>query len=126
MARNGNGVTAEVMIEAIEAARGNASVAADRLGIGRTTFYRYLNKFATAQQALEETREKRTDHVEDKLMDAIDDGNVTAMIFYLKTQARNRGYVERQYLEHTGKDGGPVAITMVEVVKDYGVTKGGE
>jgi hypothetical protein len=93
------------MIGAIEEARGNVSLAASKLGIGRSTFYRYLKKYITAQDKLSEVREKRTDYVEDMLMGAIDKGNVTAMIFYLKTQAKDRGYIEREQREHMGKDG---------------------
>ena len=105
---NGNGKTAEQVIDAIEQSRGFASKAADLLGVSRSTFYRYLDKYATAKQALEDTREKRHDYVENKLMQLIDSGNVAATLFYLKTQCKARGYVERQ--EISGKDGGPVIV----------------
>jgi len=102
MAKNFNHRTAEQMIDAIEKSRGFASKAADILGVSRSTFYRYLNQYATAKQALEDTREKRHDYVENALLKAVDGGNITAIIFYLKTQCKNRGYVER--VEHTGKE----------------------
>lgn len=108
---NGNGITAERMIGAIEEARGFVTKAADILGVGRTTFYTYLKKYATAQQALDDTREKRHEWVESKLMKAIDEGNLTAIIFYLKTQGKHLGYVERQ--EFTGKDGNQLDIRFV-------------
>ena len=90
------------MIDAINEAEGFVTKAADILGIGRTTFYRYLDKYVTAQQALEDTREKRHDFVENKLMDAIRKGNITAIIFYAKTQMKHRGYVERIEQAHSG------------------------
>ena len=114
MAKNGNGITAEMMIDAIEKSQGFASKAAELLGIGRTSFYTYLKKFATAQQALEDTREKRHDFVELQMMKQIKDGNPTMIIFYLKTQCKDRGYVERSQHEHTGKDGGPVEMSLKE------------
>ena len=115
MAKNGNGVTAERMIEEIEASRGNVSVAADVLGIGRTTFYTYLKKFTTVRQKLDEVRERRHDHVEDRLMDSIDNGNIAAIIFYLKTQCKHRGYIERTQQEHMGKDGdGAIKIRIIK------------
>ena len=118
MATNGNGRTAEQVIAAIKDSRGFASKAADILGVSRSTFYRYLDKYATAKQALQDTREKRHDYVENQLMKLIDSGNVASTIFYLKTQCKSRGYVERQ--EVTGKEGGPVEISTIEIVKDYG------
>jgi hypothetical protein len=108
MAKNGNGRTAEQVINAIKEGRGFASKAADILGVSRSTFYTDLKKFATAQQALEDVRESRHDYVESKLLQGVDQGNMTAIIFYLKTQCKERGYVERVEQEHRGtkKDGG--------------------
>jgi len=111
-------ITADDVIKAIEDARGYASKAAELLGVGRSSFYRYLQKFTSAQQALEDTREKRHDYVENKLMKLIDEGNVPATIFYLKTQCKHRGYTERY--EYTGADNKPIEIKTIEVIKDYG------
>ena len=49
--------------------------------------------------------------VESSLMKAIEGGNVTAMIFYLKTQGKGRGYVERS--EHDLSPNGPVTLRVV-------------
>jgi hypothetical protein len=43
-------------------------------------------------------------------MKLIDDLNPTMIIFYLKTQAKDRGYVERQ--EVTGADSAPVELIV--------------
>jgi len=105
--------TANEVIEAIKEARGFVTVAASKLGCSRTSMYVYLKRFATAQTAIEDEREKRHDFVESKLMKAIDNDNITAMIFYLKTQCKERGYVERYQQEITGSGGGPVTVTYV-------------
>ena len=108
---NNNGPTARQMIDAIEDAQGFVTRAADILGIGRTSFYTYLKRFATAQQALEDTREKRHEWVESKLMKAVKADNLTAIIFYLKTQGKHLGYVERQELE-------PIGEVRIRIVRD--------
>ena len=37
-----------------------------------------------------------------KLLEQVNSGNLTAIIFYLKCKAKNRGWVEKQQIEHTG------------------------
>ncbi len=106
-----NGYTAAQVIEALEEAQGYVSKAAYILGCTSQTVYNYRNRFPTVADAWQGIREKRTDFVENKLQEQIDKGNVTAIIFYLKTQAKDRGYVERQ--EITGAEGETLKIEYV-------------
>jgi hypothetical protein len=91
-----NGFTAAQVIEAIRKSRGFVSTIAKRLGCERTYIYKLIEKYPTAKEALENEREGVKDFAEGKLIQQIDAGNVTAIIFYLKTQAKDRGYVEKQ------------------------------
>lgn len=75
---------------------GNIGVIARRLGVSRTTVYSYLNEWATAQKAVDEGRELLKDFAEGKIAQHISEGNVTMLIFYAKTQMKDRGYIERQ------------------------------
>ena len=110
-------LTAAKMRDAIKEARGFITKAADLCGVSRTTFYKYLNKYETVKEALEDERESRHDYVETKLMQAIEGNNIAAIIFYLKTQCKARGYVERYQQELTGPDGGPMEIMNVELTE---------
>jgi hypothetical protein len=107
---NGNGLKAADMIEAITEAQGFVTRAADILGCSRNKFYTYLKRYPTVQEVLGDTREKRHEWVESKLMKQIKDNNLTAIIFYLKTQGKHLGYVERQ--EFTGKDGDNLKVEI--------------
>ena len=97
--KQGNGLAAAQMISAIVEAKGFVTKACDILGCARKTFYVYLKRYPTVQEALEDTREKRHEWVESKLMKAVGDDNLTAIIFYLKTQGKHLGYVERQEVD---------------------------
>jgi len=67
--------------------------------------------YPSLKEVLSEAREIALDHVESKLMKAIDDGNLTAIIFFLKTQGKSRGYSERSEFGHTAGNE-PVKVTF--------------
>ena len=84
--------------------RGNLSVVARSFGKSRTWLYNALNdKYPELWDDVKEARESLLDDAESELQKQMLRGNITALIFYLKTQGKGRGYVERQ--EFTGKDG---------------------
>lgn len=88
--------------QAITDAQGLISVAARRLGIARSTIYSAIKKHASVREAVEDARERTTDLAEGQLFKKLQEGDLTAIIFYLKTQAKKRGYIERQERHHTG------------------------
>ena len=109
-----NGFTAEQMITAIQDSNGILAVAARKLGCTRQTVHNYVNKFATVKAAYHDARENNIDYVEGQLMTAIKNGSVPAIMFFLKTVGKHRGYVERQEL--AGVKNEPL---VVEYVNDW-------
>jgi hypothetical protein len=87
--------TAERIIAALNETRGFLTMAAPRAGVSYRTIKRYVHDFPTVKRAMEEAHESITDGAESALFDAIKEGNITAIIFYLKTQGKGRGYVEK-------------------------------
>lgn len=65
----------------------------------RKTLYDWIEKDGL-KDVISESRSGALDFVENKLMSRINEGSDTAIIFFLKTQGKSRGYVERQELEH--------------------------
>lgn len=89
-------ITATEAIKAIKDSKGIIHVVAARLGCTRRNVYYLRDKFSTVKEALEDERESVKDFAESKLFQQMDKDNITAIIFYLKTQAKDRGYIERQ------------------------------
>ena len=106
----------ELVAAAIMELRGNLSAVAQRFNVHRSSVSELIEKRPTLQRILQDTRETRTDTAEDRLGDAIDKGEAWAVCFYLKTQGKARGYVERQ--EITGKDGGAIRTEITEEIVD--------
>lgn len=96
----------------IDEMMGNVSMVARALNVNRSTVYRFIEKHPTCKVALDEAREKMIDNVESKLYSKALDGDTTSMIFFLKTQGKHRGYVERQVV--TGADGNPANEMRIE------------
>jgi len=92
--------------EALEKAGGFISIASKSLGCTRKTLYNYILKYPELKELLDDVREGYLDMAEAGLLSHIKDKDKQCLFFYLKTQGKNRGYVERQ--EFTGKDGEPI------------------
>lgn len=74
----------------------NISTTCKALGMSRNTYHQWYRDNPYFQQRAEEIKEGLLDFTESMLMKSIQDGNMTGIIFHLKTRGRNRGYVEEQ------------------------------
>lgn len=82
-------------IEALHKNRGNVSLACEAVGVSRSQFYKWKVEDADFKELADNMVEFMIDKVESKLHDRIDAEDTTAIIFYLKTIGKKRGYVER-------------------------------
>ena len=115
--------TKKAILQALEDKYGIVSEACKSIGFSRSTFYDWLKNDPEFKKEVDDVQETAIDYVEGKLFQKISgvvlgkvhDGAIvaydlppsdTAIIFYLKTKAKHRGYIERQ--EFTGKDGEPI------------------
>lgn len=65
------------------------------IGIDRITFYRWYENDAKFHQAVDDLENVRLDFAEDMLNIKMQQGDSTAIIFFLKTKGKHRGYVEK-------------------------------
>src|SRR6056300_903430 len=77
------------------------------LGISETTLHQRKRDSADFAAAIKRGKAKGIALVTNKLMESIKGGNMTGMIFFLKTQA---GWKETNVQEHTGADGGAIQV----------------
>lgn len=94
------------VIAALDATKGMKARAAKMLGCHHSTVTNYAQRHPTVAAALSQNREEMTDAAELSLYQAVLDGEAWAVCFYLKTQGKDRGYVERA--EVGGVGGGPI------------------
>lgn len=72
----------------------NVSETCVALGVSRQHFYLMKKKHQQFAEGLSDAREQLIDEIEDALIKSAKDGHIVAQIFFLKTQAKDRGYNE--------------------------------
>ena len=113
-------ITIPGLEKAIKDKRGNLAAVGRHFGVSRQYISKRVKDSAKLKKAWDEARETMLDNAETELYEQALDGNTSALIFYMKTQGKRRGYVERQ--EFTGKDGDDLTINFVW--KDSGIDNG--
>lgn len=73
----------------------NITATCAALGIARKTFYEWREKRKKLAEALDAADESILDFAESKLVEHIQNNDVTALIFFLRTKGKKRGYVEK-------------------------------
>lgn len=108
------------LLSALTKTRGIVTTACDKVGISRTTYYEYYNNDEDFKNEVDSLSELALDYAESKLMEKMDGVEIgkntkeglaiysvppsdTALIFYLKTKGKKRGYVERSEIDLTTK-----------------------
>jgi len=86
-------------LEALGQCLGIVSDASINTGVGRRTHYTWLKEDPEYRAAVEDITERTIDHVEGKLYQLINKGDVASTLFFLKTKAKHRGYIERTQTE---------------------------
>tara|TARA_R100001244_G_scaffold132365_2_gene108464 strand:+ start:1327 stop:1689 length:363 start_codon:yes stop_codon:yes gene_type:complete len=101
------------LIEALEKSLGVVTIACRVSGVGRTTYYEWYNEDKEFRIAVDDIKNVALDFAETQLHTQIRANSTAATIFYLKTQGKGRGYIERQ--EFTGVEGMPSTF-KIEII----------
>lgn len=73
----------------------NISKACKAIGISRQSYYNWLDNIDNFQSSINKANEGKIDFVENALMKRIEEGNVRAMIYFLSTKAKEKGYTTK-------------------------------
>ena len=103
----------ESLLTALEKSLGIVSTACDSVGISRTTYYKYYNENKEFKHSVDSISDIALDCAESQLFELIKEKNVTAIIFYLKTKGKKRGYIEKQETNHKSNN-----ITGIRLISD--------
>ncbi len=90
-----NNITIEKIAEVYKKKGCNITATCAALNISRRTFYQKKEKSKSLQDLLAEADESMLDFAESKLIEHINNNDITSLIFFLKTKGKKRGYVER-------------------------------
>lgn len=85
----------EKIIQIYEKKGCNITATCAALGISRKTFYEWKEKKKKLAEGLEAAEEAIIDFAESKLVEHINNDDVQALIFFLRTKGKKRGYVEK-------------------------------
>lgn len=108
-------VSNERVIEALRANMGIIARAARALGYSdRCGLWQRIQSDPELQAALADAKECALDMSESALFKQIDEGVTPAIIFHLKCMGKERGYVERQEVKHSGS----LAITHEQALAE--------
>ncbi|MBR4833080.1 MAG: hypothetical protein IKU86_01945 [Thermoguttaceae bacterium] len=103
-----------LLLEELRNSLGLVSSACDKVGVGRTTFYEWLKNDPEFARQVDEIEERALDFVESKMFQAIQNGDVRLIQFYLSTKGRKRGYAPK-----TDVETGPVVLRISQEEADF-------
>lgn len=108
-------ITEAQIAEALRKNGGILSSVAAAFRISSSEITRRIQNSPALQAVRYEAQESVLDLAESKLIQNIQKNDNTAIIFFLKTKGKHRGYVERQ--EVTGANGQPLEVNVTDIRK---------
>ncbi len=102
----------KAMVEAMKQSLGIVSEACKIAGVCRQQHYTWLKDDSEYKKDIDDISEDAIDFAETALRKKIAKGDTTAIIFYLKTKGKSRGYIEKTETEHSGEIKGQTQIVV--------------
>jgi transposase-like protein len=113
--QNKTAASKEAFLTQLEQSFGLVATTCRKAGISRSTYYKWRKEDTDFANKADEVRELQKDAVEALILKKMKCGDTAMLIFYAKTQMKDRGYVERT--EVVGKDGADLSFTKYDLSK---------
>ena len=98
------------MVQALNEHLGIVTPAAEAIGIARSTHYVWMNDDPEYVAAVKDCKEFAIDIAETALMKNVKEGKEPSIFFYLKCQAKARGYIEKHEVDINMPEGVNISI----------------
>ena len=85
----------------------------ETLNISTKAYYSWLASDAEFKQEVDNIQNIALDFVESKLLQNIRNGDKASIIFYMKCKGKDRGYIEKQYVEQTTTYTEPMTLRII-------------
>lgn len=97
-------ITKRRFAEAVKGSGGILQQIANKLQVNRSSVYNFIKKHPEyTKKLIFQAEEEIGDFAETALIQKIKEKDGSSIKWYLATKHKNRGYIERQEIEHTGK-----------------------
>ncbi len=113
--QNKTAASKEAFLTQLEQSFGLVATTCRKVGISRSTYYKWRKDDSQFADRADEVKELQKDAVEALILKKMKDGDTAMLIFYAKTQMKDRGYVERT--EIVGKDGEDLSFAKYDLSK---------
>lgn len=110
-------ITRKSFLKAVKGTGGIQLAIAEKLNCERTALWKFLNKHPELRERLDQERESIVDMAEGALFSHVKNKERWATKYVLSTLGRQRGYVKKQEIEHTGDN--PVKLIITDEDNKY-------
>lgn len=100
----------KALLKQLEKCHGIVTTACAKVDCNTKTHYNYYNSDKKYAKEVDRILEDSKEFVESKLLDRINRGDTTAIIFYLKTKGKDLGYDEKRSFDIDGQ----IEIEIIE------------
>ena len=112
----------ELVAAALVELHGNIAATAKRFRVDRSSVRELIDKRPSLQKVLNDAREGMLDNAESSLYRAVLAGESWAVCFFLKTQGKKRGYIERDKEQELKEANAALAAQVRELEKRQSFT----